>query len=338
VETKPILYLGNKLKSKGFNPTTIDTLSDALKEEGFSVLAYSSKRNKLLRLLDMLWAIIRHRHKAAYALIDTYSTSAFWFAYISARLLKHYKIDYIPLLHGGNLPLRFKKNKKHVRWLLDNAKVNVSPSYYLFEFFQSNGFKNLIKIPNFISIENYTYRRRSNPKPHLLWVRAFENTYNPFLAVQVLELVLEFYPDANLTMVGPAKDGSYDRCKSYIEEKQLPVYITGQLPKEEWIARAQDLDVFLNTTTVDNTPVSVIEAMAMGMLVVSTNVGGLKYLLKNENNAMLVNPNAKKEMAKAVRHLLENPELSQQLSQNARFTAEKFSWEEVKLKWFDVLR
>lgn len=338
MEGKIVLYLGNKLKSKGSNPTTVDLLSDALRQEGYTVYAYSSKKNKILRLIDMLLAIKRLRSKIDYALIDTYSTSAFWFAYISAKILQHYNIPYVPVLHGGNLPVRFKKNKKRVLWLLRNATINVSPSNYLYEFFNSKGIKHLVKIPNAIQIEGYNFKIRPYPKPHLLWVRAFAHIYNPLLAIKTLELLLATYPEAKLSMVGPVKDKSFDQCKSYIDEKQLPVTITGQLPKEDWIAYAEDFDVFLNTTTIDNMPVSVVEAMALGLLVVSTNVGGLPYLIEDGKDGVLVNMNDEKEMVKAIEALLENPALSKKISQNARQKAKGFSWEVLKERWLSVLK
>jgi glycosyltransferase involved in cell wall biosynthesis len=338
VEDKTILYLGNKLQSKRSNPTTIELLSNALSQEGFNLLTYSSKKNKLARLIQMCYAIVRHRKKADIALIDTYSTTAFWFAYISCKILNYFKIPYIPILHGGNLPTRFKNSKKAVVWLLNHSKINVSPSDYLYGFFKTKDIKNLVKIPNFISIENYKFKCRSKPGPHLLWVRAFDNIYNPLLALKTLELILEKYPNVKLSMVGPEKDNSFNECKTYAEEKNLPVTFTGKLTKKEWIAYADNFDFFLNTTNIDNMPVSVIEAMAMGMLVVSTNVGGIPYILKNKKNGLLVKPDDEFEMAKAIDNLLLNQELSVSLSKNARLKAEEFSWEEVKLKWFDVLR
>ena len=338
MKTKTILYLGNKLNSKGANPTSVDILSEFLVQEGLSIITYSSKKNKLIRLLDMLIAIIRHQSKVDYALIDTYSTSAFWFAYISAKLLKRTKVKYIPMLRGGDLPARYFNNEKKVAWLLNNAKINVTPSDYLFNFFNNRNFKNIIKVRNSININNYIFNRRIQPKPNLLWVRAFDKIYNPLLAIKTLELLLDHFPEAKLSMVGPVKDNSFEECKTYVADHQLPVKFTGKLSKKKWMEYAQEFDIFLNTTYIDNTPISVIEAMAMGMLVVSTNVGGIPYLIQNGKNGILVHPNYEKEMAKAVEALLTNTTSSKDLSKNARLKAEEFNWEMVKQKWLDVLK
>ncbi len=335
---KSILYLGNKLSSKGFNPTLIDTMTSALEDEGYSVFAYSSKKNIFLRFTDMLLAVVKHHKHVNYTLIDTYSTTAFWFANFSAKLSKFFNVPYILILHGGNLPIRFKKNKTQVLQLLQNAKMNVSPSDFLFDFFKEKGIENIIKIPNALSIENYAFKKRSNPQPHLLWVRAFAEIYNPLLAVKTLELLLESYPEAQLSMVGPKKDDSFEICKTYVEEKQLPVTFTGQLTKDQWIEHSKGFDFFLNTTNIDNTPVSVIEAMALGMLVVSTNVGGIPFLIKDEKQGLLTEPNNKEAMVNSILQLMKHKELSTQISRQARDKAELFSWNVIKEKWIEVLK
>jgi glycosyltransferase involved in cell wall biosynthesis len=88
---------------------------------------------------------------------------------------------------------------------------------------------------------------------------------------------------------------------------------------------------------VDNMPVSVLEAMACGLCVISTNVGGIPYLLEHEHDAMLVPPNDPEAMAAAVRRLLHEPELSARLSANARAKAAQCDWSVVLPQWNRVL-
>jgi glycosyltransferase involved in cell wall biosynthesis len=92
-------------------------------------------------------------------------------------------------------------------------------------------------------------------------------------------------------------------------------------------------DVFLNTTRVDNTPVSVLEAMACGLCVVSTNVGGIPYLLQHGHDALLVPSDNAEAMAGAVRRILTEPGLAAQLSANARGTASGCDWSAVLPQW-----
>jgi glycosyltransferase involved in cell wall biosynthesis len=334
---RQLLYLGNQLSRKGRTPTSIETLGKFLEAEGFVVHKASSEKNQVLRLLDMLSSLLRFRRKGGVILIDTYSTTAFWFAYLSGLLASRLHISYIPILRGGDLPKRLESHPRQCQQLFGKSKVNVAPSAYLMHHFQRVGYTNLVYIPNTIELKNYTFKHREQLQPHLLWVRSFAQLYNPMLAVQVLEQLLKTYPKAKLSMVGPFKDNSIEECKAYAEAHRLPVTFTGGMKKEDWLDYAKDFDVFINTTNVDNTPVSVMEAMALGLPVVSTNVGGIPFLLDDGIDALLVKPNRIEDFTKAVLQLLEHPDLAAQLSKAGRKKVEHFDWEVVKEKWKSVI-
>ncbi|OEY71641.1 glycosyltransferase family 4 protein [Salegentibacter salarius] len=335
---KNLLYIGNELEPRGGAPTSIDRLTPLLKKEGFEVKTSSAKENQLLRLSEMMTSIIRNKSWADVVLIDTYSTRNFWYAVLTAELCSKLELDYILLLHGGDLPGRLKSNPKLSASLFKKAKLNIAPSRYLFKVFQQAGFVNIIYIPNSIFLKDYSFKIRKVIKPKLFWVRAFAEIYNPMLAIKVLEELLKEYPEAELCMVGPEKDESYKECLNYAESNKLPVKFPGKLAKQEWTDLSKEYDIFLNTTNVDNTPVSLIEAMALGLPIISTNVGGIPYLLQDQGTGLLVSPNDKKAMLDAIKKLLQNTELTENLSQNARHQSQKFDWEIVKEEWKKVLR
>ncbi|WP_339611801.1 glycosyltransferase family 4 protein [uncultured Planktosalinus sp.] len=157
------------------------------------------------------------------------------------------------------------------------------------------------------------------------------------LALKVIEELVPKYPEISLCMVGPEKDGSLKECKEYATFKQLPVTFTGKLTKEEWIKLSENFSIFMNTTNFDNTPVSVIEAMALGLTVVSTKVGGIPFLLEDRKDALLVHPDSVKAFVESLEELFANVELSNNLTQNARKKVENFDWDVVKYKWFEIL-
>lgn len=334
---KNLLYIGNKLSVHGLSVTTIETLGPLLESEGFSVKYASNKKNKLFRLLEMLKVTFQLRSEVDYILIDTYSTSNFWYAFFVSQLSRILNIKYIPILHGGNLPIRLKNNPKMSRMIFSNSYKNISPSQYLLRAFISKGFLNTIYIPNNIEIANYDFKFRSIIAPKLLWVRSFAKIYNPKMAIEVFKIVKEKLPQAILCMVGPDKDGSLMQTKKVAESYGLYVDFTGKLTKKEWTSLATDYDIFINTTHFDNMPVSIIEAMALGLQVLSTNVGGLNYLLKHNIDAMLVENNDAVAMADAIFELVENPKLVAEITQNARQKAMDFDWNSIKNKWKETL-
>lgn len=332
-----LLYLGNQLSKHGFNKTTIETLGFQLEQEGFIVYYASDKKSFPMRLLDMMRSVIRYRKQVTYILIDTYSTKAFWYAFVCSQLARVLNIKYIPILHGGDLPNRLKNNPKLCQMVFANAYQNVAPSGYLKKSFESVGFKNVIHIPNSIEIDKYEFKTRVELAPKLLWVRAFASIYNPEMAVKVLQQLQEKHPSASLTMVGPDKDGSLQTTKAFAESIGVTVNFTGQLAKEEWWQLASEHDIFINTTHFDNTPISVMEAMALGLPVVSTNVGGIPYLLADKENALLVNDDDDKEMTETILDLLNDKVRANQLAKNARTFIEQMDWQVVKQSWVSLL-
>lgn len=334
---KQLLYIGNQLSKSGSNITSIETLGTFLKEEGYIVITSSSKKNKVLRVIDMLFSTYRYSNKVSHVLIDTYSTQNFYYAVLVAKLCRILEIPYIPILRGGMLPDRLKKSPKMCEKLFNGAKYNIAPSMYLYEAFSSEGYTNLKYIPNTIAIKKYDFLLRKEIKANLLWVRSFSEIYNPLLAINIVESLIKQGVVTSLCMVGPEVGGLLDECKSIVEEKNLPVSFTGKLSKEEWITLSERYDIFINTTNFDNTPVSVIEAMALGLPIISTNVGGIPFLVDDNKTGILVNPNDESLFVEKIKYLLNSPLATVNLSVNARKLVETFDWEKVKTRWDTIL-
>ena len=334
---KKLLYLGNKLAIHGRPPTSVDVLPSWLQQEGYEVISASSKKNKLLRLADMLLTLFRNKRKVDLVLIDTYSTQNFYYAVFSAALCRVYKLPYIPILRGGDLPKRLKGNKGQSKKLFGKAHLNVAPSLYMKQQFEEAGFQNIRYIPNTIAMVNYPFLRRKTISPKLLWVRSFAEIYNPLLALEIVEILKKEGEAVELCMVGPDKDGSMARCKKVAAELNLPITFAGMLSKEEWTALSKEYDIFINTTNFDNMPVSVMEAMALGLPVISTDVGGMPFLIDDGKDGVLVAPNNAQAFVKAIRDLIQNPSKVERLTENAREKMEAHDWEVVKGRWNDVI-
>ncbi|WP_339655481.1 glycosyltransferase family 4 protein [uncultured Salegentibacter sp.] len=335
--TKSILYIGNDLQINSFTATYISFFSKMLRKEGYKVKTASTRSNKALRLIEMLGLIVRYHKTTDIVLIDTYGAMNFYYAYLVAKTCQAYHVKYIPILHGGNLPERLSATKKYSKSLFGKAKINIAPSKFLYDIFKAEGFHNTKIIPNAIQMENYPFKKREDFQPKLLWVRRFQKRYNPVMALEVLLLLKKDYPNAKLCMVGPDKDGTMKTCKKFAAKNQLDIEFTGKLKKKAWAKLSKNYDFFINTTNIDNTPISVIEAMSLGLAVVSTNVGGMPVLIKNNDDGLLVPVNNAQNMAAEIDKLIKHPEKAQSLTENARKKVENFAWEKVKTDWNRVL-
>ena len=335
---KSILYVGNKLTRHGFTPGVIETLGRLLEDTGYKVYYAGTRKSQYIRLPEILWKAFIIGQKVDYILIDTYSTSAFWYAYFTGLAARMTGTKYIPILHGGDLPSRLMKSKKACNALFSNSFTNVAVSGYLSHEFEKAGYETIV-IPNSIDISKYPFRFRDRPRPKLLWVRSFHRQYNPNMAADVLKELLKSYPEAELCMIGPDKDGSMQEFINYIDTLGIGdhVRITGLLKKEEWIKLSENYDFFINTTNVDNTPVSVVEAMALGMCVISTNPGGISYLLQDNHDALLVKSGGSLKMAENIIRLIQYPEIGIQITNRARNKSVEFDHAIVLQLWRNLL-
>ncbi len=333
-----LLYIGNKLSKKGKNKTSIETLGSLLEIEGFSIKTSSSQENKVFRIFDMMFYVIRYRKKTDFVLIDTYSTINFYYALIISQLCRFFELKYIPILRGGNLPERLKRSPKLSKLIFDNAYKNIAPSEYIKSNFAKMGYSNLICIPNSIELDNYEYKKRSFENVRLLWVRSFAKIYNPLLAIKIVRQLKDANIEAELCMVGPDVEGGLQETRAYAKALGVDVRFTGKLSKPEWIELSKDYNIFINTTHFDNMPVSVIEAMALGLPVISTDVGGMPFLIEKDITGVLVEPESAEAFVKAIKAILDSPLESDIMMSNARKAVEKFDWNLIKNQWYKVLK
>jgi glycosyltransferase involved in cell wall biosynthesis len=194
-------------------------------------------------------------------------------------------------------------------------------------------------VPNAVDLSRYPFRQRGPVAPNCFFLRALHRNYGALVAIEALALVSKSFPEATLRLAGPEMDDCRPECEQLISARGLAGRITmlGRISKEEVAREGNQADIFINPTFVDNTPVSVVEAMAMGLCIVSTNVGGLPYLLKDGQTALLAPPRQAESIADRICQLVRDPALAAALSRNARAEAESLDWRCVLPNWREVI-
>lgn len=217
------------------------------------------------------------------------------------------------------------------KFILNRANKIVVPSQYLGYIFLQNGLSTQA-IPNIIKDEVTPGPARDFEALHLVVNRNFEPMYNVECALRAFALVQGDMPQARLTLIG---DGSQ---RAFLEKMARDLGLrnlsfTGKLSNRELIRVLQDCDILLNPTNVDNMPISLIEAMALGIPIVSTNVGGVPYLIQNNVSGIIVEKNDHTAMAQAVLRLVKSTSLRLQLITRAQRDVEFFRWRKVWPQW-----
>ena len=172
-------------------------------------------------------------------------------------------------------------------------------------------------------------------KPRLLVNRSLEPLYNVGMAIEAHALIKAKYPDASLDVVGGGSEAA--KLQRWVESRGIAgVRFHGAVPNAE-IARYLDTaDILLNPTNADNMPISLLEAFAAGVPVVTTNVGGIQDLVGPAEAALLVDAGDAVAMAGRIEELLRDPETVASMTQRAYQMCAQMSWDRIGGLWMDL--
>ena len=339
--SKRLLMISNFLHDGKSSAAVGEGIALHLEKHGWKTICVSHYRNPILKLFEMVSTIVLQGHKFHAAQLDLFSGNAFFWAEVSSFFLALCGLPFIITLHGGSLPRFSKANPQRVRRVLARAKLVTAPSAYLKEALQEYTKHEIEILPNPLDLARITPKVRNRAGATLVWLRALEKVYNVTMAVDVIHALLPDFPEIRLLIVGPDKgDGTKEQLLARIAEHKLNdrIELVGPVPKAEvpdWLNKG---DIFLNTTRVDNTPVSVLEAAACGLCIVTTNVGGIPYMFASSGAAILVDNERADQMVEAVRRILTSPELARSMSTAAIELTRSLDYSSVCEVWDARLR
>jgi glycosyltransferase involved in cell wall biosynthesis len=318
----------------------MEELAARLTAAGWPLVTTSRRVGRLARGWDMVTTAFLRRSSYDVAVIDLFSGPAFLWGEVVGWTAHALGKTVVFTLRGGDLPVFAATAPRRVRALLRRAAAVTVPSRYLLDAMREFR-KDLHLLENALDLSLYEFRPRRPARPRLLWLRAFHHVYNPSLAPRVVERLVGEFPDISLVMVGRDKhDGSLEETKRVAAELGVAdrIRLPGGVPKEDVANWLNEGDIFLNTTHVDNAPVSVLEAMACGLCVVSTAAGGMAHLVEDGREALLVQPDDPDAMAEAVRRVITDPDLAERLSKSGRERVARCDWSILLPRWEALFR
>jgi glycosyltransferase involved in cell wall biosynthesis len=208
----------------------------------------------------------------------------------------------------------------------------VVPSGYLVDVFARFGLR-ARSIFNFVEIERIPYRERPAPRPVFLSNRNLEPMYNVGCVLRAFAAVQRRVPDASLLVAGFGSQR--EELEALARTLQLRnVDFVGRVRPDEMPALYDRADVYLNAPDIDNMPTSVIEAYAAGLPVVTTDAGGIPYIVEQERTGLMVPRNDHEALAAAALRLLEEPGVAHRLAAAARAEClARYVWPAVRREW-----
>lgn len=236
---------------------------------------------------------------------------------------------------GGEAASFFASQFRWVQPTLARTSLVVVPSGFLAAIFAEHGVKTVI-VPNIIDLSRFKAAEGRERGCHLIVTRNLEDIYDVPTALRAFAMIRRVHPQAQLTVAGSGP--KLDELRQLCVELKIEdaVRFTGRLDNEDIAGLYREADILLNPSLADNMPISLLEAMASGVPIVSTNVGGIPYLVEHGSSAMLVPPRRPDEMAECALRLLEDPDLAERLRAAGLEVARRYTWPIVRERLFDA--
>jgi glycosyltransferase involved in cell wall biosynthesis len=212
------------------------------------------------------------------------------------------------------------------------ASYIVVPSGYLVDVFREAGLE-ADAIANFVPIELLPYRRRAVLAPAFFSNRNLETLYNVACSIRAFGLVQAEYPAASLTIAGDgAMRGALEELVKSLSLRN--VRFVGRVDPNEMGRLYDAADIYLNSPDIDNMPISIIEAFACGIPVVTTDAGGIPYVVTHERTGLMVPRDDARGMADAALRLLRDDALALRIGDAARAECQRrYVWPAVQGEW-----
>jgi glycosyltransferase involved in cell wall biosynthesis len=247
-------------------------------------------------------------------------------------------------LYGKNILLNYHSGEAedHLqRWprttmpILGLVDKVVVPSEYLVRVFAKFGI-DAVAIFNIIDLDQFEFRKRTPLRPVFLSNRNLEAHYGVDCILRAFADIQKQIPDAVLTVVG---DGSQrNALENLATELHLQPHatFTGRVEHDEITRHYSASDIYLNASKIDNQPLSILEAFACGLPVVTTDAGGIPDIVTDENTGLLVPVGDHKALAARALKLLEDPSIATTMTEHARVECERYTWPVVCPQWLDL--
>jgi len=238
--------------------------------------------------------------------------------------------------HSGEAEDHLRRWPRSTKLIFRLADRVVAPSRYLVEVFARFGIE-AEAVTNTAPLERFAFRERRPLRPTLLSNRSLEGHYNVADTLRAFALIERSAPDARLIVAG---DGSErERLKALAAELGLKrVEFAGVAPPDRMPELYDRADIFVNSSLVDNMPLSLIEAFACGLAVVSSDAGGIPDLVTDGETGLLSPPGDYETMAANVIRLLGDQSLAMALINRARASCQQYTWAAARRSWLKIYR
>ncbi len=236
---------------------------------------------------------------------------------------------------GGEAESFFSAQFRWVRPTLARATQVVVPSGFLEAVFARRDVATVI-VPNIIDLSRFFPALDRPHGYHLIVTRNLEDIYDVPTALRAFAAVRSVHSEARLTVAGSGPKLTDLRTLCAELDIADAVHFTGRLDNDDIARLYREADLLLNPTLADNMPISLLEAMASGVPIVSTDVGGIPHLVEHDCSALLVPPRRPEEMAAQALRVLDDAAVAARLRNTGLEVASRYTWPQVRERLFNT--
>lgn len=333
---KKVLIIANYQPSVGGISVQVDLLHKYLNgEENYQSMIYSLKGSivKRIFLILKLFFIVR---KFDLLHVHACSDRGFLPAMVGAYIGKIYKKKTILTYHGGGADAFFARKNNLVKNTLQKFDSVIVLSGYLKNIFDHYNLPCIV-IPNIAEFDANLYRAKTNIEPKYISVRHLRELYNVKCILKAFEKVKKEIPFATLTILG---DGDQkEMLQNWVIKHNLKdVVFVGAVPHNKMNEYLLQNDIFLSAPKTDNMPMSILEAYNAGLLVISSNVGGVPYILEDNKAGLLFESDNAEELASKMVQAVQNEQHTIEMIKNAYQSLDMYKWENIKEKLLEIYK
>lgn len=326
---KRILYIANYKEGVGGISGQVEMLYRHVSmEKGYTATIFSTKGNVLKRLWLFVQLICISRR---YDVLHIHGCSEWGMLPVVYGVIagKIWNKRVIVTYHGGGAADYLEEHSAFAKRWLDRADQVIVLSGFLEKIFREYEIPCCV-IPNIIELPEVIHTHQLNPAaPRFISMRHLRELYNIPCIMRAFKRVQKQIPDASLTILGSGP--MENELKQYVKENHLRnISFVGQVPNitiNEYLANH---DIELSAPHIDNMPVSLLEAMNAGVLVISSNVGGVPYMITDGRTGLLFADDDDTALTEKMLWVVSHPKDVEQIIAAAHDEVQRYSWKRIR--------
>lgn len=327
-------YIAEHLAQCGHEVHVITSLDEGLPEEtfekGFHIHRSPRIRTRYIGGLIFWIDIIRTLQKIKPDIVNAQSLYIAIPALVSKKILE---IPYVVWGRGSDIYIPDRFIKLISKSVIKNADSVLALTQEMKRVMQVIYDRDIAVVPNGIDLKAYMAGppalEEESHKKRILFVGRLHPVKGVQYLLQAMMIVHVEMPDAKLTLVGDGEEREYlENLTDSLGIRECVEFV-GRIPHERIPDYMHRADVFVLPSLSESFGLVNLEAMACGLPVVATRVGGIPDIIENGVNGYLIDPMNHEQIAEAVLKLLQDEASRKELSDNNRKEAEKYRWNTV---------